>query len=230
MLTADNSTPVLDNPEPGLPEETSEPTTETSLTADADEVLTEQDNGPEDGTEAEEAISPSTGSLPSMLPTQPDISWDEDDDDGFIDLKDEQSDSEDEGVSFDTYESFLSPSTAGMNLDLDPAVALALRSRSLDEIIAEDGLEHAEAVLKAEEEEAIRFNYFRTESPERAEQIRLEKEELARQEKAEREAKRKAIADRAEHGVNAKLWGRSALAFGLLAVVSFVTSLILGGA
>lgn len=228
MLTAENNTPVLDSPQPCLPEEPADLNASNSVTTDDGEG---QSNQSMDNTEADEKeeVTPVTGSLPSVLPTMPDTSWDDDED--FVDIKNApEAGLEDEGVFFDPFESILTNPTAGLNLDLDPAVARALRNRSIDEIIAEDGLEHAEAILKAEEEEALRLSYFRTESPERAEQVRLEKEAIEQQEQAERDAKRKAIADRAEHRVKARMFGRSALACGVLAIVTLVASVLMGGA
>lgn len=228
MLTAEDETPVLDNCEPRLPEEPSETNASTTVIATDAEVLTEQSTEMDAG---EDEVSPITASLPSMLPVMmPDASWSDDED--VIEAKetDDDADMEDEGFAFDPFESILSTTTASLNLNLDPAVALALRMRTIEEIMAEDGLDHAEAIFKTEEEESIRSDYFRTESPERAEKVRLEKEALAQEEEAEQAAKRKTIADRAEHGLKARMFGWSSLVCGVLGTATAVASVLLGGA
>lgn len=176
----------------------------------------------------DEQVPVDTASLPTALPlAMPDTSWEED----IVDPEDGKTagTGENRMVSFDPFESIIAPTARASHSDLDPAVSLALLNRTIEDIMTQDGLDHGEAILKAEEEEAIRANYFRTESPERAEQVRLEREAQEEQEEAEKTAKRKAIADRATHTLKAKQFSITALVTAMLAILTGVAFYLLGG-
>lgn len=207
---------------------------------DDNSVHTEADVNQDEGSAQVEAgtdeveelsVQPSTAPIPVTLPTAMlDI------DDDFIDPDvsvasmdtddtDATDDSESRFGGFDD-EDF---AEKALKDDLDPAIAMALRNRSIDEIQSEEDCDTEAAVLIAQQEELIRLDYFQAEIPEKVEQLRLEKEAAEKLERETALAKKKAIAVKAEHRLKARQAGIGAMVSCLLAVGCAVAFQLLGG-